>query len=99
MDHSQYIIETLSAVRKARGMNIAELARRSEISPKRLSYLLLGERDLRADEFARMIIVLGLPVSDFVPRDIRACFTKNGRNSFEGSGITPAPPPKRAKGK
>ena len=66
MDHSQYIIDKLEEARDERGMPIAELARRSGIHRKRLWYILNGERKLRADEFVRLIVVMG-------SSDPRAC--------------------------
>lgn len=70
MDHSQYIIDKLEEARDERGMPVAELARRSGIHRKRLWYILNGERKLRADEFIRLIIVMGTPVTTYVPADM-----------------------------
>lgn len=70
MDHSQYIIDKLEEARDERGMPIAELARRSGIHRKRLWYILNGERKLRADEFVRLIVVMGTPVTAYVPQEM-----------------------------
>ncbi|MBQ9042529.1 MAG: helix-turn-helix transcriptional regulator [Eggerthellaceae bacterium] len=75
MDHSQYIIDKLEEARDERGMPIAELARRSGIHRKRLWYILNGERKLRADEFVRLIVVMGTPVTAYVPQEMMEALT------------------------
>ena len=75
MDHSQYIIDKLEEARDERGMPIAELARRSGIHRKRLWYILNGERKLRADEFVRLIVVMGMPVMAYVPQEMMETLT------------------------
>ena len=75
MDHSQYIIDKLEEARDERGMPIAELARRSGIHRKRLWYILNGERKLRADEFVRLIVVMGTPVMAYVPQEMMETLT------------------------
>lgn len=75
MDHSQYIIDKLEEARDERGMPIAELARRSGIHRKRLWYILNGERKLRADEFVRLIVVMGTPVMAYVPQEMMEALT------------------------
>ena len=75
MDHSQYIIDKLEEARDERGMPIAELARRSGIHRKRLWYILNGERKLRADEFVRLIGVMGTPVTAYVPQEMMEALT------------------------
>ncbi|MBQ9042367.1 MAG: helix-turn-helix transcriptional regulator [Eggerthellaceae bacterium] len=80
MDHSQYIIDKLEEARDERGMPIAELARRAGIARKRLWYILNGTRKLRADEFVRIIVVLGTPVTAYVPDEVLETL-KRPRNS------------------
>jgi len=75
MDHSQYIIDKLEEARDERGMPIAELARRSGIHRKRLWNILNGERKLRADEFVRLIVVMGTPVTAYVPQEMMEALT------------------------
>ena len=75
MDHSQYIIDKLEEARDERGMPIAELARRSGIHRKRPWYILNGERTLRADEFVRLIVVMGTPVTAYVPQEMMEALT------------------------
>jgi len=75
MDHSQYIIDKLEEARDERGMPIAELARRSGIHRKRLWYILNGERKLRTDEFVRLIVVMGTPVTAYVPQEMMEALT------------------------
>ena len=70
MDHSQYIIDKLEEARDERGMPIAELARRSGIHRKRLWYILNGKRKLRADEFVRLIVIMGTPITTYIPTEM-----------------------------
>ena len=70
MDHSKLIVIRMEEVREQRGISVAELARRSSIDRKRLWYILDGQRQLRADEFVRLCIVLNMGMQSFVTREI-----------------------------
>ncbi len=60
MDHAKLIAVRMEEARDARGISVAELARRSSIDRKRLWYILDGQRQMRADEFVRLCAVMGL---------------------------------------
>lgn len=86
MDHSQYIVERLEESRDERGISVAELARRTDIPRKRLWYILDGQRQLRADEFVRLSIVLDIPMRAFVPQPMLARYEAAGRRTIEDYG-------------
>jgi len=90
MDHSQYIVERLEESRGERGISVAELARRADIPRKRLYCILDGERQLRADEFLRLSIVLDLPMRLFIPQAMLVKYEAMGRRTVEdyGTGTT-----------
>ena len=93
MDHSQYIVEMLETARDVRGISIAELARRTDIPRKRLWYILKGQRELRADEFVRLSIVLDMNARQFVPHAMLERYEANGKRTLEdfGTGSTTSP--------
>ena len=68
MDHAGEIATRMDAVRERRGISVAELARRAGIDGKRLSYILRGNRAMRADEFVRLCAVLDLEIYHFLTR-------------------------------
>ena len=80
MDHSQYIIDKLEEARDERGMPIAELARRSGIHRKRLWYILNGKRKLRADEFVRLIVIMGTPITAYIPTEMLDTLSRSHSN-------------------
>lgn len=69
-DHAKRIIMALNRIKDARGISVAELARRAGIDSKRLWYILDGQRNLRADEFVRLCIVLNVGMRPFLPREM-----------------------------
>lgn len=70
VEHSKLIVVRIEEVRCERGMSIAELGRRSLIDRKRLWYILDGQRQMRADEFVRVCVVLNLGLRNFLTPDI-----------------------------
>lgn len=86
MEHARYIVEQLELARKERGISIAELARRSDIPVKRLGYIFNDDRQLRADEFVRLCIVLGMPMTAFVPAPLLGKYEAVGRKTLEEFG-------------
>ena len=96
MERCRYIVVKLEAAGDERGMTVAELARRSDIPRKRLWYILDGQRQLRADELVRLGIVLGMGMSQFVPREMIDRYEESGRRTLEdyGRGTSPVPPPR-----
>lgn len=51
-------------------MNVAELARRTNIDRKRLWYVLGGQREMRVDEFLKLCIALRLDPRSFVTKEM-----------------------------
>ena len=49
-------ISAIEVTRAYRGLSVAELARRIDINPKRLWYVLNGQREMRVDEFLKLCI-------------------------------------------
>ena len=80
MDHSQYIAEKLESARDERGMTVAELARRCDIPRKRLWYILNGKRKLRADEFVRLIVIMGTPITTYIPTEMLDALSRSHSN-------------------
>ena len=96
MDYSQYIVERLESARDVRGTPVTELARRTDIPYKRLWSILDGQRELRADEFVRLSIVLDMGTLQFIPHDMLEHYVENGRRTLEDFGAgspTPSPSP------
>lgn len=65
MEHHQQIVEKLESARGERGISKTELARRAEVSPRRLMLILEGKRSMRADEFVRVCLVMSMPMNVF----------------------------------
>ena len=70
MDHEKLIAIRMEEARELRGISIAELGRRSSIEHKRLWYILNGQRQMRADEFIRLCMVLNLDMYHFLTKDM-----------------------------
>lgn len=66
MDHAKLIAVRMEEARDARGISVAELARRASIDRKKLWYVLDGQRQMRADEFVRLCAVMGLDMQFFL---------------------------------
>lgn len=71
MDHAKLIAVRMEEARDARGISVAELARRASIDRKRLWYILDGQRQMRADEFVRLCAVMGLDMQFFLTPEMR----------------------------
>ena len=67
MDHLDLIAARMEQARWERGISVAELARRIGVDRKRLWRVLNGERAMRADEFVRLCMELGVGLSCFLP--------------------------------
>ena len=67
MEHAKLVVVRMEEARELRGISVAELARRASIDRKRLWYILDGQRQMRADEFVRLCVVLNLGLGNFVP--------------------------------
>lgn len=70
MNHEEFIAALVEEERDFRGISVAELARRASVEPKRLWRILHGEREMKADEFVRLCVVLGLDFRRFVPKEM-----------------------------
>lgn len=66
MEHAKLVAVRMEEARELRGMSVAELARRASIDRKRLWYILDGQRQMRADEFVRLCVVLNLSMRNFL---------------------------------
>lgn len=71
MSHADFIVERLRRLREARGMSVAELARRSEMDESHLGKVFRGERQLKADEYLKLCYSLGAPNEQFIPVDVK----------------------------
>lgn len=71
LTHAQYIVMKLGHLREARGLSVAELARRARMDSSQLGKVLRGERGLRADEFICLCYALGARSEQFLPEDLR----------------------------
>lgn len=67
LTHAQYIVMKLGYLREARGLSVAELARRARMDRSQLGKVLRGERGLRADEFICLCYALGVRAEQFLP--------------------------------
>ena len=93
MDHAKLIAVRMEEARDARGISVAELARRSSIDRKRLWYILDGQRQMRADEFVRLCAVMGLDMKFFLTPELREEPTWRRQKTIEdyGTGLCGLP--------
>lgn len=76
MEHAKLVVVRMEEARELRGISVAELARRASIDRKRLWYILDGQRQMRADEFVRLCVVLNLGLGNFVPPEMARGLTQ-----------------------
>lgn len=69
MNEFDYVATTLESARQRRGMTKAELARRALMNPDYLGKSLRGDRVLRADEAARLCVVLDVKLGALITED------------------------------
>ena len=67
MKYIDLIAARMEQARWERGISVAELARRISVDRKRLWRVLNGERAMRADEFVRLCMELGVGLGRFLP--------------------------------
>lgn len=60
MEYATPIIQKIEEIREDRGINIAELARRIEVSRQRLWNVLHLKRHMRIDEFIKICAILDI---------------------------------------
>lgn len=68
MGDADDIYARMERCRKARGISIAELARRIGTDRKRLWYVLNGQREMRVDEFLKLCLALRVDPRSFASR-------------------------------
>lgn len=93
MDHAKLIAVRMEEARDARGISVAELARRVSIDRKRLWYGLDGQRQMRADEFVRLCAVMGLDIRFFLTPELRGELSYRRKLTIEeyGTGLCGLP--------
>ena len=65
-NHLDLIAARMEEARWRRGISVAELARRIGTDRKRLWRVLNGERAMRADEFVRLCMEMGVGLGRFI---------------------------------
>lgn len=70
LNHAKLIAIRIEEARYERGMSVAELGRRASIDRKRLWYILDGQRQMRADEFVRLCVVLDMGLRNFLTAEL-----------------------------
>lgn len=63
-----HIIEAVNQLRENQGLSLVELSRRTGIDTARLGNVLRGDRIMRADELALLMVVLQIPIQAICPR-------------------------------
>ena len=69
MDDAGRMVAIIEQAREARGISVAELARRVGVDRKRLWRVLKGERAMRVDEFVRLCVFFGMGIGAFATAD------------------------------
>ena len=69
-NRSVEVYSKLSLRQQQWGISVAELARRIEFDPKRLWYVLNGQREMRVDEFLKLCVALRLDPRSFITREM-----------------------------
>ena len=81
-NRSVEVYSKLSLRQQQWGISVAELARRIELDPKRLWYVLNGQREMRVDEFLKLCVALRLDPRSFVTREMVEEVDKATRKSI-----------------
>ena len=63
----QHILEAINQMREVQGITLVELSRRTGIDAARLGNVLRGDRAMRADELALLMVVLQIPIKAICP--------------------------------
>ena len=84
LTHMQHIARILGRLREARGLTIAELARRADMDPSHLGKVLRGERNLQADEYLALCYVLGAKNELFMPTDVATRLADLNMRTLDG---------------
>ena len=70
MDDAGRMVAIIEQAREARGISVAELARRVGVDRKRLWRVLKGERAMRVDEFVRLCVFFEMGIGAFATEDL-----------------------------
>lgn len=70
MEYTQFIVKTLEEAREERGISIAELARRTNMSDDSLGNLLRGKRSLYGEELIILAVELEVPIWKLIPPEL-----------------------------
>ncbi len=70
MRFSCSVWKQIETIRCARGISIAELARRVGVDKKRLWYVLNGQREMRVSEFLKLCVALRIDPRSFVTKEM-----------------------------
>lgn len=70
MEYATLIIQKIEEIREDRGINIAELARRIEVSRQRLWSVLRFKRRMRIEEFVKICAVLDINPQCFITKEM-----------------------------
>ena len=70
LNSSEAASDYINARRLAVGISTAELSRRIGSNPKRLWYVLNGQREMRVDEFLKLCVALRIDPRSFVTREM-----------------------------
>lgn len=63
----QHILGAANQMKEAQGIALVELSRRTGIDAARLGNVLRGDRTMRADELALLMVVLQIPIQAICP--------------------------------
>ena len=93
LNHAKLIAIRIEEARYERGMSVAELGRRASIDRKRLWYILDGQRQMRADEFVRLCVVLDMGLRSFLTSDMAEELNRTSRAAGLPTGAAAKPSP------
>lgn len=93
MNHAKLIAIRIEEARYERGMSVAELGRRASIDRKRLWYILDGQRQMRADEFVRLCVVLDMGLRGFLTSEMAEELNRKSRAAGLSAGAAAKPSP------
>lgn len=63
----QHILEAANQMKETQGITLVELSRRTGIDAARLGNVLRGDRAMRSDELALLMVVLQIPIQAICP--------------------------------
>ena len=90
-EDSRRISNKLDLTRSARGMSVAELARRIGTDRKRLWNVLNGKREMRVEEFLRACVALRIDPRSFISKDMAAQIQARKIDGMKRGSADPLP--------